>query len=169
MAAPTPTIRRHFGDDHDRLDSLFHRFQQLKHTDRPSAHQLFAEYKAQLERHIAWEEEILFPLFEQRTGLTGGGPTAVMRLEHEEIKQHLAAIELKLGQNEVATAEDEAALLAVLEPHNLKEESILYPMIDKLTTEAERRGIFARIKQVQGAGKPATRSRADAKRRHDET
>lgn len=170
MAAPTPTIRHHFGDDHDRLDGLFQRFQQLKHTDLPLARQLFAEFKAQLERHIAWEEEILFPLFEERTGFAGGGPTAVMRWEHEQIKQHLAAIELKQGQNEATTAGDEAALLAVLGPHNLKEENILYPMIDQFTTEAERRGIYARMDRLRVPRSPqhgAAQARTGNPMRHD--
>jgi regulator of cell morphogenesis and NO signaling len=41
----------------------------------------FEEFKAGLEQHIVWEEEILFPSFEQKFGLPGG-PTEVMRWEH---------------------------------------------------------------------------------------
>ena len=46
----------------------------------------FEKFKFGLHRHIAWEEEILFPLFEEKTGMTDGGPTFVMREEHRQIK-----------------------------------------------------------------------------------
>src|SRR3989304_3638212 len=44
----------------------------------------FATVAAAPERHIGLEEELLFPLFEVKTGLVGG-PTARMREEHHEI------------------------------------------------------------------------------------
>jgi iron-sulfur cluster repair protein YtfE (RIC family) len=74
-----PSISHHYGQDHDRLDDLFRQFQALKLSDRESAGRAFQEFKAGLERHIAWEEEILFPAFENKTGQTSG-PTQVMRL-----------------------------------------------------------------------------------------
>jgi len=66
------SINEHYTEDHDRLDDLFHEFQVLKSSDRARAVHHFQEFKAGLERHIAWEEEILFPSFEKRFGHFGG-------------------------------------------------------------------------------------------------
>jgi len=106
----------------------------------------FQEFKAGLERHIVWEEEILFSVFENKTGMTGG-PTQVMRWEHQQIRGFLEAIAGKLAAGTDATGDDEAGLLAVLGPHNHKEENILYPMIDQVNDGAERTKIFAEMEK----------------------
>jgi len=141
-----PSISDHYGEDHDRLDELFHQFQTLKSSARECAVRAFQEFKVGLERHIIWEEEILFPAFENKTGMAGG-PTQVMRWEHQQIRGFLEAIAGKLAAGMDATGDDEAGLLAVLGPHNHKEENILYPMIDQVTDGAERTKIFAEMEK----------------------
>lgn len=138
------SINDHYTEDHDRLDELFHQFQALKSSDRVRAAQNFREFKSGLEQHIVWEEEILFPSFERKFGPLGG-PTEVMRWEHREIRKYLDAIAAKLAQNDYDTEVEEMGLQAVLCPHNHKEESILYPMIDQVTGADERAEIFARM------------------------
>lgn len=138
------SIHQHYSEDHDRLDELFHRFQQLKPTDRNGALEAFREFKTGLERHIVWEEEILFPSFEQKFRQVGG-PTAVMRREHQEIRKCLDAIAGKLAHSDFDTEADEKGLLSLLRPHNQKEEEILYPMIDQATGPQERTEIFAEM------------------------
>lgn len=137
-------IKEHYTEDHDRLDELFHQFQTLKFSNRVQAAGHFREFKASLERHIVWEEEILFPAFEQKTGNIGG-PTEMMRWEHREIRKYLEAIAVKLAQNDYDTEVEEIGLQAVLCPHNHKEENILYPMIDQVSSAEERAAIFARM------------------------
>lgn len=138
------TIAQFYGEDHDRLDELLRTFQTLKHSDRPNALAAFQEFKAGLDRHIVWEEQILFPAFEAKTGHLEG-PTAVMRWEHTQLRGYLEAIADKLAQDHSDTASDEAGLLSVLGPHNEKEERILYPMIDQVTGGDERAEIFAEM------------------------
>lgn len=140
----TVSINEHYTHDHDRLDELFHQFQTLKTSNRVQATNNFREFKAGLEQHIVWEEEILFPSLEMKLGLPGG-PTEVMRWEHREIRKYLDAIADKLGCDDFDTSGEESGLLAVLCPHNRKEEGILYPMIDQVTGAEERAGIFARM------------------------
>lgn len=143
----TTSINEHFTEDHERLDELFHQFQTLKTSDRVKAVNDFLEFKSGLEKHIVWEEEILFPSFEKKFGHLGG-PTEVMRWEHREIRKYLDAIAAKLAQDDNDTDVEEMGLQSVLCPHNNKEESILYPMIDQVIGAEERAGIFVRI----GAG-----------------
>jgi iron-sulfur cluster repair protein YtfE (RIC family) len=100
---------------------------------------IFILFKSELERHIIWEEDILFPIFESKTGIKDGGPTSVMKMEHIQIKNHLQEIKRKLhAKNIQDPCKEEVALFKVLESHNQKEENILYPEIDNLTSEHEK-------------------------------
>ncbi|HEU5071287.1 MAG TPA: hemerythrin domain-containing protein [Verrucomicrobiae bacterium] len=140
----TASINEHYTHDHDRLDELLHQFLTLKNSDRAQAATNFREFKAGLEQHIVWEEQILFPAFEGKTGMVAG-PTEVMRWEHRQIRGFLESIADRLVRDDFDTTDEEAGLLAVLEPHNHKEENILYPMIDQVTRAEERAEIFARM------------------------
>jgi iron-sulfur cluster repair protein YtfE (RIC family) len=138
----TNSIHDYYTHDHGRLDELFHQFRSLKASDRDKALKNFEEFKAGLEQHIVWEEEILFPAFEQKSGHTGG-PTEVMRWEHRQIRSFLNAIAEKLARGDYDTKDEEDGSEPVLRMHNHKEENILYPMIDHVTEAEERTKIFA--------------------------
>ena len=137
------SISQHYAEDHQQLDTLFHQFQSSKESDPAGAQTAFQNFRTGLERHIAWEEQILFPSFDRRFGHFQDGPTGVMRWEHQQIRRFLDAIALKLNHQDFRTEEEEMALEAVLCPHNQKEESILYPMLDQMVGADERAGIFA--------------------------
>ena len=124
------SITAHFGADHDRLDTLFSEFQSLKRKDPVAAKEKFKGFLRGLTRHIVWEEEVLFPLFEERTGMKDSGPTAVMRQDHCRIMAHLDAIHDKVRIADPESDDSEKALLQILGEHNMKEERILYPAID---------------------------------------
>ncbi len=144
----TQSIRTAFGEDHDRLDGLFAEYRATKRTDYDRAKECFKQFKFGLQRHIVWEEQILFPLFDRKTGIFGGGPTAVMRAEHRQIADRLEAIHQKVGARDPETDREEEALLAVLTAHNEKEEAVLYPMLDRLATPEEVTGAFDAMKKV---------------------
>jgi len=132
--------------DHDRLDDLFNEFKELKSSDEKNAKEIFSEFKSDLEKHINWEEEILFPLFEQKTGMINRGPTAVMRMEHKNIKDVLRQTWAKLSNGIIQTDELDKTLVTFLSQHNHKEENILYPIIDKSFNEEEVREFFEKVK-----------------------
>ncbi|MDD5216574.1 MAG: hemerythrin domain-containing protein [Candidatus Omnitrophica bacterium] len=142
-----PQISKYFQDDHNRLDGLFRTYQTLKLSAVKQAVDAFKTFQWGLERHIVWEEELLFPLFEAKTGMRDSGPTVVMRMEHREIRETLSAIREKVERQNLRTEIEEATLLTVLGAHNQKEETILYPMTDHLANDAERADIFERMKQ----------------------
>ena len=152
MTTTPSTIHRrisaYYEDDHDRLDELFKQFQQLKRNNFVKAKEFFKEFKFGLQRHIVWEEEILFPLFEQKTGMTQGGPTHVMRLEHRLIGKYLEEIHAKVKAQNPETDNEEQMLLNTLFAHNQKEEQILYPAIDRALTDEERETTFTRMENI---------------------
>lgn len=134
--------------DHDRLDGLFNQYKDLKNSNQNKAKEIFSGLKSGLENHIMWEEEILFPLFEQKTGMFNGGPTAVMRMEHTSIKNFLNAISAKLTVGSIQTDNLDSNLVSILSEHNNKEENILYPMIDRLLIDEEMNNFFVKIKNI---------------------
>lgn len=143
------TILEFMEEDHDRLDKIMDEFRKAKNADLHKAKQLFHDFKIGLQKHIVWEEEILFPTFENKTGINDDGPTAVMRIEHRQIKEFLEKIHHCLIEKEINKIDELGdGLLGILKPHNDKEESILYPWIDRETNELERKEMFARMKNL---------------------
>ena len=142
------TVSAFFEQDHDRLDELFKTFQRLKRSDFAKAKEAFTEFKFGLQRHIVWEEDVLFPLWEEKTGMSEGGPTFVMRNEHRQIGQQLEAIHEKVGELNSESDQEEQALLNLLGSHNMKEERVLYPSIDQVTSAEERAIVFRNMKKI---------------------
>jgi regulator of cell morphogenesis and NO signaling len=142
------TIREFYEQDHDRLDELFKTFQQLKKSDFAKAKEAFKEFKSGLQRHIVWEEDLLFPLWEEKTGMSEGGPTFVMRGEHRQIGQQLEAIHDKVAEQNPESDQEEQGLLNILGSHNMKEERVLYPAIDQVTNEEERETVFRKMNNI---------------------
>ncbi len=148
------TIRGFFERDHDRLDDLFASYQAHKRSDMGKAKDLFEEFRAGLERHIVWEEGLLFPLWEQKTGMSDAGPTVVMRAEHRQIHQLLDRIQSAIAAGNVESDRAEQGLADILTSHNMKEERVLYPAIDQVMSEEERAGVFRAIEE-NAAGRQA--------------
>jgi len=141
-------ITDYFQADHDRLDELFEDFKRFKRTDYCRAKECFVQFKFGLQRHIIWEEEILFPLFENKTGMRDFGPTAVMRNEHREIGKRLEDIHQKVQKSNPESDQEETALLEILQLHNQKEEQVLYPAIDQMITPEDREMAFIQMRNV---------------------
>ena len=142
IATQTKTVSEYFAADHDRLDSFFEEFRRLKRIDFPKAKESFKQFMFGLKRHIIWEEQILFPAFERKTGFGSTGPTAVMRVEHRRIGEWLEALHDKVRRADPESDREEAALLDTLLQHNAKEEKVLYPLLDRSLTEHEREEMF---------------------------
>ena len=142
------TICEFYEQDHDRLDELFKTFQKMKRSDFAKAKEAFKAFKFGLQRHIVWEEDVLFPLWEEKTGMSEGGPTFVMRAEHRQIGQQLEAIHGKVAEQNPDSDQEEQALLDLLGSHNMKEERVLYPAIDQLTSAEERETVFLNMNDI---------------------
>jgi regulator of cell morphogenesis and NO signaling len=142
------TITAFFEQDHDRLDELFKTFQQLKRFDFAKAKETFEAFKFGLQRHIVWEEDLLFSLWEKKTGRSEEGPSVVMRVEHRQIGQQLEAIHRKVVEQNPDSDQEEQALLDLLGSHNRKEERALYPAIDQVAGPEERETVFQSMKNI---------------------
>lgn len=142
------TVQVTFAHDHDRLDELLGTYRRLKHVDFTKAKQAFKEFKFGLQRHIIWEETVLFPLFEEKTGMRDHGPTVVMRAEHREIGRRLEALHDKVRRQDVNSEAEERSLIQALFAHNEKEENVLYPAIDRMSSLEERTAAFKKMEEL---------------------
>jgi hemerythrin-like domain-containing protein len=127
-------------EDHDRLDGLLEGFQEWRGKDFGKTRSFLTEFTLGLQRHLCLEESILFPLFEKKTGQSG--LTNTLRGEHEEIREWLAALNQKIDQNDTDCDHEEKMLVEELGGHNAREEYALYPELDKLLTEDEKKAAF---------------------------
>jgi len=125
-------IAQYLTDDHEHCDALFAEAENaVAQADWPRAAGQFQAFARDTLRHFAREEEVFFPAFENRTGMSGG-PTFVMRQEHDQMRDTLTAMEqaiqAKDARQYLGLSE---TLLMLMRQHNMKEENILYPMLDQ--------------------------------------
>jgi len=144
-------ISEALGSDHDRLAQLeFAAFVSRAAGDAKAAERWYAAFSSGLKHHIAVEEELLFPVFEKRVGLSpsaSAGPTEVLRREHEEILRLLGEILRTIGNPAKLPDEARAAFHEVLEKHHLREEEILYPALDYALSPGESDALVAKIQE----------------------
>lgn len=141
-----PSLNEFLTKDHNRLDEFLERFQERKAGNFVEAAEFWTRFASALKRHLIWEETILFPLFEQKTGQSG--LTDTLRAEHEEIREWLAALDEKVRQKDAESDHEMDRLVNELGGHNAREEYALYPQLDKLLSEAERRTAFEAMSAV---------------------
>ena len=147
------SIKRFFEGDHEKLDQRFVNYMKLKNDSYPRAVDCFLLLKAGLQRHIRWEEEIVFPLFLKKTGSERA--IRVMGHEHRAILQILEDLTEKIENGDRRTETEEYQLLVLLGEHALKEEMVLYPAIDATVTTEETKEVFRQINYGSTTGKRA--------------
>lgn len=139
-----PSILEFLGSDHRACDDLFASAEAaVGQKNWGGARTLFDQFHALTLRHLAMEENVLFPAFEAQTGTTVG-PTQVMRMEHEQMRElmhDMAQAVVKTDyEGYLGLAE---TLNMLMQQHNLKEENMLYPMTDRVLADERDRLIQA--------------------------
>jgi len=92
------------------------------------ANRLWDEFSRELDLHMRAEEAILFPEFEQETGMTNG-PTMILKLEHRQIYSLISKLKQSLQkQNRIEYQNFYKLLAKLMHQHNTREEQIIYPL-----------------------------------------
>ncbi len=127
------SITTYMQQDHVLIDQILERARAAARAGDHAVLEREAElFLQRLARHIDMEEKLLFPAFESHTGMTEAGPSVQMRAEHEQMQGILQQMRSAAGARDGAGYQRAAqALLEVLVPHNLKEEQMMYPMLDE--------------------------------------
>lgn len=123
-----------FMQDHQDCDARWVELEeQLDGADEATAQSLWQAFDDRMRRHLAMEEDILFPAFDARSGMGGGGPTAMMRMEHQQMRGLLDQIGASIASGDTEEALDVGdTLLMLIQQHNIKEEGMLYPMAQNM-------------------------------------
>lgn len=134
--------------DHHRLcDDSFTKLENLVAENNWSAPAALDAFLSIMTRHFRTEEEILFAALENKMG-GPVGPAMVMRQEHQQM---LALLE---QMKEAFAARDQGKFLSLsdtwmmlTQQHNMKEEEILYPMMDEVLGQ-EAPALMSRAREV---------------------
>ena len=127
------TIVEFLGSDHRACDDVFASAEvAVAQNDWDNARSLFERFQTAMAHHLAMEEKILFPAFESRTH-NSTGPTQVMRMEHEHMRELMQAMATAVAEtNQDRYLGLSETLNMLIQQHNLKEENMLYPMSDQV-------------------------------------
>jgi iron-sulfur cluster repair protein YtfE (RIC family) len=142
------TVTDYLSWDHDRLEAILEATRRAVEEGRlADARAIYRGFDDGLARHIRIEEELLFPVFEAKSGIAEG-PTTVMRTEHKAIQLAISMMREGLDAlDPVGFGAGFTYLQSVLPGHNAKEEHILYPTTDRLLTEHERIAFTAHLRR----------------------
>ena len=118
--------------DHRRCDEAFATAEALVGKEAwDMATEAFEAFTEMTLAHFTMEEEVLFPAFEEKTGMTYG-PTEVMRQEHGRMREVIAGLREALDNRDQRRFYGiSETLMILLQQHNMKEEQILYTMADR--------------------------------------
>lgn len=140
----TESITGFFEKDHHEIDSIL---EKLTFKDNASDSGIFDEFDRRLERHIKWEEDILFPAINAVNPMIEQGPIRIMKIEHESIRRSKANAKEAFKMGKLSLAQEHCdAMEATLTEHNMKEERILYPMCDESLDAAAVDQIFIKVR-----------------------
>jgi len=126
-----------FEQDHRDCDARWADVEELLAAeDIETARPAWLKFNAGMRRHIAMEEEVLYPEFETASGMQSGGPTAALRTEHGQMQDLLGQIDaaIESGDSEQALEAGDT-LLMLVQQHNATEESTLYPVAENLLSD----------------------------------
>jgi iron-sulfur cluster repair protein YtfE (RIC family) len=148
VAGGFESVTSYLAWDHDRLDEGLRSVSSAVGKGRfAEAAAGYEEFEHGLLRHLRIEEELIFPVFEARSGMLNG-PTDVMRDEHRQVRMALALMRRGLLQADANAYGDGLRFFeSVLPDHNAKEEHILYPTLDRLLRPAERAALVSRLQR----------------------
>ncbi|MDF1798311.1 MAG: hemerythrin domain-containing protein [Planctomycetota bacterium] len=121
----------YFTEDHHACDETWAEVERLVDEGQAAAATAaWARFFGEMERHFTMEETVLFPAFEEATGMAGG-PTQVMRMEHQQMRGLLEQMNGAAASGDLAgLVELGDTLLMIIQQHNKKEEGMLYPMCE---------------------------------------
>ena len=125
------SIKDFLTQDHRDCDEIFSQMEEAVANKSSDAIAKFEAFHDALTNHFKMEETVAFPEFEAKTGMTQG-PTQVMMMEHEQMRGLLSQMVEALG----AKDDDKffglsETLMILMQQHNMKEEQMLYTMIQQ--------------------------------------
>jgi hemerythrin-like domain-containing protein len=138
---------------HAELGELFLQHQEaLLSLDLATATELLARYESSLRRHLEAEEALLLPELPRAGPIRGAAPE-LFTGEHERLMEFLARFRAILAALSPETPALRRRVLELLDAesgfkrlqhhHELREETHLFPALDRVMEDEERRGLLS--------------------------
>jgi hemerythrin-like domain-containing protein len=139
---------------HQWLDGLFLAHQTaLLSIDVKDGRAYLRAYESQLSLHLADEDNLLIPIYEARTADVPGGAVELFSGEHEKVKPFIAEFhdrlnrlramnDLPLKQQIIKLFDRQAIFKGLLEHHHAREQNILFPWLDRVTSSEEKASLL---------------------------
>jgi len=142
-------------DLHKDLDEMFLAQQYaLLHFDFKSALSILMKYESALLTHIKDEEEILLPIYKEHACIIKGGNAQLFLDEHlkmlgwvEFFNEHIARLanESSPESDLILLLDRESFYKRLCSHHDKRETDILYPELDRITSDAEKLELLSRV------------------------
>jgi len=115
------------------------------------------QFEIQLRAHMHVEEDLLLPVY-ARAGRIQGGPIEFYTGEHKRMLEFLGRFTERLEKLKanpenlkrgiIELFDDEAQFKQLMQHHDAREENILYPTLDKVTSKEERVELLSRCRTL---------------------
>src|SRR5262249_30911917 len=112
-------------------------------------------FESLLKEHIAYEDEVLLPLFAAKEAQTEGATLPLFHAEHRKLRDMAANLSAKtealydcsdLLESILTLLDEESLFKGLFAHHALREKNLFFPRLDACTTEWERqRALSARV------------------------
>jgi DUF438 domain-containing protein len=125
------SVNQFMTEDHRACDEQFAQLENIVDSGNfDGAKAMFEEFYSHMINHFEKEEKVMFPKFNESAG-EGCNPTTVMIMEHDQMRSLMN----KMGEALKANDKEEFLglsenLLFVMQQHNMKEEQIMYNLVD---------------------------------------
>lgn len=142
------TLHQLLSDDHAELRSLLQEFLQAVHANRwGSADALFGRLEQLIERHMLFEEQQVFPVFDEYPGQVPTGALAPMRAQHDEIRSalHETGIGLQLHQVREPSMQQ---LARAIDEHAATEDAWADAVLDEFNKTGAGATIMGRLRAL---------------------
>lgn len=139
------SIHCFYSDDHRRLDELFLQLQSGHPSGRGGARRAFGAFRRGLERHMDWEEQLLFPLLSAAAAPAHQQLADLLCWEHRHLRLMLNGVEEHIGRDDWDSRLERTAYSSLLAAHNSLEERLVYPLLDRATTPEDRCRLWSQM------------------------
>lgn len=148
--ASMKTICEYLAEEHLRCDRLFARVETcIASRDWAKAAEQFRNFEDALGRHILMEEGILFPAFANAVS-NASAPIGMLRTEHQRLKAIMERLADSIQCESVRDFTLHAdSYVLLIQQHNMKEEEMLYPFLDRVLADSRGRVVDAMCAAMQ--------------------
>lgn len=133
---------------HREMDNTFRQHQYaLLHFDFDRAAQVLGSYRERLFEHMRFEEDVLFPIYEERATIDPTGGRDLLQMEHDKMRGWVELFVKETGELK-SEGDPDGKVLDLLERewfylklcshHDTREKRFLFPSLDAVTTPQER-------------------------------